>query len=256
MGTGYRQTYYYKGKEGMERIAKEEKLELNGALLERCFYEKYLGDDEDLSVLMRAYYNNDIDYRELFYRVLSNMEVREEFLVHENIGIVYIVKKVLDGSKWRTDDHISGDFTIEKRRRWTEYPADIIGNIIWHIETQIELAKGDQKPWELDFSNDSRYHEFVTDKKNYTDEGLAFLKRKLDLINHVIDGSKTGPADIIDLIISNWSYLYRFSNIYTTLQYCVEFADHLNDSETISKSLREYCRNFADRNRKKTLNLI
>lgn len=71
MNTGKRLTLYFRYMDEMRKISEEENIQMNGSMLEELFFQRYLGENENLSVLLKLYYSGQMTYRNMLSGIIE-----------------------------------------------------------------------------------------------------------------------------------------------------------------------------------------
>lgn len=244
MATGKRQTYYFKTLDAMKEIAKEEQIEVNGSMLEALFWERYVGLDNTYKGYMKELYTGEKTLRQVIINILDVMAYSEEHMNKNNLEFVKIVRDILGSSVWYNPSDNYTDYTLDNRETRVNNIANILGTIVRELENRSNIVEKtpifqDMNPWELTVQ-DERYSEILKNKDNYTQSKIKEFKIKEEELRFSLNDDNILPRKVLDLIIENWDYFWRFSSVYEAVEYCVILSKELCDKPLIRKKMRTF----------------
>ena len=245
MGKGIRQTFYFKDLEAMKNLAEDENMEVNGSTFEDLFWEKYAGSDANYKAIARELYSNDSKIGKCYQDVLQMMGYRDEYLDRNNLDFIKIIRESLNGAAWdNNEDTNFTDYRIENR----EFHIDNLSGIFKTIVTQLEFRKKfvneskllseELTPWDMTVQ-DERYKDILMTEANYSDKAIENFKYIAQSFEEGLKQAIT-PKEVVDIIITNWEYLWNFASTYEAVEYCVVLANKLIDKPIIKRKIREF----------------
>lgn len=255
MGKGMRQTFYFKSLPGMKKVAEEEGEDVNGSVLETLYWNQYAGNDPNYRDYILLYYNGDISLKDCMQGMIHVMAYTPGYMKKDNLEFVKCVRDVIGGSEWITpaqdSKHEAGDYALGNREYHLDYVFNVFDNILWQIKNNIEFINStpiiegtDYKPWTLT-AQDKRYKEVLSDQSNYTNEGIQQLEYRIRMIRKELEG-EISPGRAMELIISNWDYLWQFKTTYEGIEYCLLLSRHLTEKPAIRRQLRHFAKKDSE----------
>ncbi len=251
MGKGVRQTFYFKSLPGMKNVAEEEGEDVNGSVFETLYWNQYAGNDPNYRDYICAYYNGDISFKNCLQHMLHIMAYTPGYMKKENLEFVKCVRDAIGSSDWITPaqdaKHEAGDYELGNRKYHLDNVFDIFDHIIWHIRNNIDFIENNKhfdgteyRPWTLP-CQDKRYKEVLSNQLNYTDEAIHSFEYRIMMIRKEFEGD-ISPGRAMELIISNWDYLWQFSSAYEGIEYCLLLSRNLSENPAIRKQLRRFAK--------------
>lgn len=243
MATPIKKTYYYTELDAINRIAKEEDIDVNGALFQKLFFDKKLGTDELIQRILIRLYNGEINIKEAFMQILDMMAYTPKYTNPDNVDLIKVIREAVGAADWYDPEDNYTDYRLDNRKTRLNVVADVLGTIVKELEGRIRLindmpALKDMKPWSLPVQ-DERYSEILKDSENYTEAKIAEFKIKESKIRAAFTEDIT-PGRALDVIIEYWPYLWNFSLVYEAVQYCITLVKSLNDKPMIRKKMRAF----------------
>uniref|UniRef100_UPI001F20DFBD hypothetical protein n=1 Tax=Roseburia hominis TaxID=301301 RepID=UPI001F20DFBD len=249
MGTGTRQTFYYKNLDAMKELAKEENIEINGSFLEELFWDKFVGTDDDFKLNMKLLYSGKKSLKSIIQNIIELMAYNHKYMKKDNLEFIKIIREVIGLSDWSDPEDNFTDYHISNRAFYVDRIARIFGIITKELEQRIELVKSpyfanqDYKPWMLEVQ-DKRRKDILEKEDNYSEIKIAEFKFREERLKNTFATNNT-PGQVIDLIIENWEYFWNYSSVYEAIEYCVTLSENLNDKPIIRKKMRAFFKNLS-----------
>lgn len=245
MGKG--QTYYFKSLDAIKKIANEEKIEVNGAMFEELFWEKYVGCDKNYQCIIKNLYKGSQNLRQAIISTLDVMAYSKKYKSFQNVEFVKLVRDMIGTADWDeslNDEYL--DYKISDRKRIVNNIADILTTISNELDYRSNIAVQTTilpkiQPWELPI-RDTRYAEILNNKSNYDPKKIASLKIEEEKLRSIFSVDNIRPSIILDLLIENWEYFWNFNTVYEAIQYCVILSDRVNDKPILRKKMRDFFR--------------
>lgn len=254
MGTGTRQTFYFKTLNGMRRLAEEEGIDLNGSLLEELFWSKYAGTDESYVVCMKNLYDGSNDLKQTLAKILEIMAYSEGHMVKDNINFITIVRDCIGSSDWYNEGENYTDFNIDNKSRFIDAVADIFVILANELEQRKSFVQhtpimSEIDPWDVSHfpAVDNRYENFLTDPSNYENEAIeAFRFRGKKLKENLQEN--ISPGRVLEIIMENWDFFWPHSCVYELVEYCT-ILSCINDRPLLRKRIRNFFQEISERQR-------
>lgn len=246
MGKG--QTYYFKSLDAIKKIANEERIEVNGAMFEELFWEKYVGSNKIYKGYMKELYGNEKTLRQIVINILDVMAYSTEYMNKQNLDFVKIVRDIIGSTVWYSPTDNYTDYTLDNRETRVNNITNILSTIVRELENRSNIVEKipvfkNMNPWEITVQDD-RYAEILKNKVNYTPEKIAEFKIKEEKLRLSLNDDKILPGKILDLIVENWDYIWNFSSAYEAIEYCVVLSKDLCDKPLIRKKMRTFFLNI------------
>lgn len=242
MGTGQRQTHYFKDLNAIKEVAKEENIEVNGSTFEELFWDKYVGNDETYKSKLKALYSGEQTLKETIMNILDTMAYTPKYMVKDNIEFIKVVREAVGTADWFDPKDNYTDYRLNNRETRVDNIADILGVIVRELEHRSNMVKepifSSLKPWEIAVQ-DGRYSEILKDESNYNEVKIAEFKMKEEKLREAFNDDIT-PGKALDLIIEYWDYMWNFSHVYEAVEYCVTLTEKLTDKPLIRRKMRTF----------------
>lgn len=242
MGTGQRQTHYFKDLNAIKEVAKEENIEVNGSTFEELFWDRYVGADETYKSKLKALYRGEQTLKETIMNILDTMAYTPKYMVKDNIEFIKVVRDAVGTADWFDPKDNNTDYCINNRETIFKNIAKILGVIAEELEHRSNMVKepifSSLKPWEIAVQ-DGRYSEILKDESNYNEVKIAEFKMKEEKLREAFNDDIT-PGKALDLIIEYWGYMWNFSHVYEAVEYCVTLTEKLTDKPLIRRKMRTF----------------
>lgn len=254
MGTGTRQTFYYKTLKGMRCLAEEEGIDLNGSLLEELFWDKYTGTDESYAVCMKNLYDGSRDLKQTLAGILEIMAYSDGHMVKENINFMRIVRDCIGSSEWCDKGENYKDFRIDNKWRFVDELANIFASLANELEQRKAFVKdntimNETEPWDTSFlpATDKRREQFLSNKVNYENDAIEAFRIRGKILKEELRGNAS-PGRVLELIIGNWDFFWNYSSAYEAAEYCITLSD-INDRPLLRTRMRKFFQDVSERQR-------
>lgn len=243
MATPVKKTFYYTELDAINRVAKEDDIDVNGAYFQKLFFDKHMGNDEQIQRILIRFYNDDINIKEVFMHVLDMMAYTPKYVKRGNVEFIKVIREAVGTADWYDSEDNYTDFRLDNRKTRLDVVADVLGTIVAELEGRIKIVQDmpalkDMQPWELPVQ-DERYAEILKNEANYGEAQIAEFKIKESKIRAAFTEDIT-PGRALDVIIEYWPYLWNFAFVYEAVQYCITLVKSLNDKPTIRKKMRAF----------------
>ena len=249
MNTGKRLTLYFRYMDEMRKISEEENIQMNGSMLEELFFQRYLGENENLSVLLKLYYSGQMTYRNMLSGIIEYLAYDSEHRKSQNLEFLKLMIEIVGSSDWRSGNVIEGDYTNRNRKDHVDRIFNIMDILKMHIQERKDLCESSPalkaaniKPWTMEV-NDQTKVDILTKKETYEDMYIEMLDHRRDTILRELNNGVT-PGRALELIAENWEYLYPYQSTYEAIEYCAKIAENLNENNILKKKIRRFCQRF------------